>query len=62
MDPTMWRSIDMHYLGIIHHLPCDLEKMCRHVVGQSCGQLVDISVEYYGTDDLLASSTLLIGT
>ncbi|KAI9122507.1 hypothetical protein K1719_006347 [Acacia pycnantha] len=51
-DPTMWRAIDMQNLGD-PDMPYDLEIMCRHAVGRSCGQLVDINVEYFGTDDLL---------
>ncbi|KAK4254601.1 hypothetical protein QN277_009959 [Acacia crassicarpa] len=52
-DPTMWRVIDMQNLGDLHDMPYDLEIMCRHAVDRSRGQLVDINVEYFGTDDLL---------
>ncbi|KAK4254600.1 hypothetical protein QN277_009958 [Acacia crassicarpa] len=52
-DPTMWRAIDMRNLGDLHDMPYDLEIMCRHAVDRSCGQLVDINVEHFGTDDLL---------
>ncbi|KAI9122501.1 hypothetical protein K1719_006341 [Acacia pycnantha] len=52
-DPTMWRTIDMQNLGDFCNMPYDLEIMCRHAVDRSCGQLVDINVEYFGTDDLL---------
>lgn len=31
----------------------DLEKMCRHAVDRSAGQLQDINIEYFATDDLL---------
>jgi hypothetical protein len=40
-DPSMWRAVHMHD----PLAPYDLEKMCRHAVDRSCGQLVDINVE-----------------
>ncbi|KAK8662006.1 hypothetical protein V6N13_091594 [Hibiscus sabdariffa] len=51
-DPSMWRSIDMRNLGerdkdYVH------EKMCVHAVDRSCGHLLDINIEYFGTDELL---------
>ncbi|XP_054776348.1 F-box protein SKIP19-like isoform X1 [Prosopis cineraria] len=52
-DPTMWRAIDMQNPGDLHDMPYDLGIMCRHAVDRSCGQLVDINIEYFGTDDLL---------
>ncbi|XP_059665995.1 putative F-box/LRR-repeat protein 23 [Cornus florida] len=51
-DPAMWRTIDMHYLGD-GDMDYDLEKMTRHAIDRSCGQLVDINIEYFGTDELL---------
>ncbi|KAL5577320.1 hypothetical protein UlMin_019019 [Ulmus minor] len=32
----------------------DLEKMCRHAVDRSSGQLFDITLEHFGDDDLIA--------
>ncbi|XP_028759197.1 F-box protein SKIP19 [Neltuma alba] len=52
-DPVIWRTIDMQNLGDLHIMPDDLEILCRRAVDRSCGQLVDINVEYFGTDDLL---------
>lgn len=52
-DVTMWRVIDMRNLGDLWALPYDLVKMCRHAVDRSKGQLEDINIEYFGTDDLL---------
>ena len=52
-DPSMWRAIDMQNLGDLHHIPYDLEKMCIHAIDRSCGQLQDINIEYFGTDELL---------
>ncbi|KAG8639201.1 F-box protein SKIP19 isoform X2 [Manihot esculenta] len=52
-DPSMWRSIDMRNLGDLWDMDYDLEKMCRHAVDRSSGGLVDIDIQYFGTDDLL---------
>ncbi|KAG2684676.1 hypothetical protein I3843_10G084100 [Carya illinoinensis] len=52
-DLSMWRKIDMRNLGDLWDMPYDLETMCRHAVDRSCGQLVDINVEYFDTDELL---------
>ncbi|XVE94242.1 hypothetical protein REPUB_Repub01dG0264700 [Reevesia pubescens] len=56
-DPSMWRSIDMWNLGDLHDMPYSLEKMCMHAIDRSCGGLVDINIEYFGTDDLLTYIT-----
>lgn len=52
-DPAMWRVVNMENLGDLFAMPYDLEKMCRHAVDRSEGQLVDINVEHFGTDELL---------
>ncbi|XVF00508.1 hypothetical protein REPUB_Repub04eG0007200 [Reevesia pubescens] len=49
----MWRSIDMWNLGNLHAVRYDLEKMCMNAIDRSCGGLVDINIEYFGTDELL---------
>ncbi|KAB1222725.1 F-box protein SKIP19 [Morella rubra] len=49
-DPSMWRAVDMRNLG---DLPYELEKMCQHAVDRSGGELADINIEYFGTDELL---------
>ncbi|XP_062094874.1 putative F-box/LRR-repeat protein 23 [Humulus lupulus] len=51
-DPLMWRTIDMRILGDTD-TDLDLEKMCSDVVDRSCGQLVDINIEDFGTNELL---------
>ncbi|XVE94241.1 hypothetical protein REPUB_Repub01dG0264600 [Reevesia pubescens] len=56
-DPSMWRSIDMRNLGDLSAMPYDLEKMCIHAIDRSCGGLVDINIEYFGTDELLTYIT-----
>ena len=52
-DPLMWRTIDMRNDGFLRGYDFSLEKMCRHAVDRSSGELEDINVEYFGTDDLL---------
>ncbi|XP_062163008.1 putative F-box/LRR-repeat protein 23 [Alnus glutinosa] len=53
-DPSMWRAVHMrNSLAPYWEFPYHLEKMCRHAVDRSCGQLVDINVENFGTDELL---------
>lgn len=52
-DPSMWRSIDMRNLGDSRFLYYHLEKMCVHAIDRSCGGLVDISIEDFGTDEFL---------
>ncbi|KAL1188340.1 F-box protein SKIP19 [Cardamine amara subsp. amara] len=49
-DPSIWRKIDMHYLGAMYY---DLEIMCRHAIDRSQGGLVEIDVWEFGTDELL---------
>lgn len=43
----------MRNLGDLWDMDYDLEKMCRHAVDRSSGGLVDIDIQYFGTDDLL---------
>ncbi|QHN79044.1 putative F-box/LRR-repeat protein 23 [Arachis ipaensis] len=53
-DPLMWRTINMCDIRIRNAVEYKLvEKMCRHAIDRSCGQLEDISIKYFGTDDLL---------
>lgn len=52
-DPLMWRKIDMQNDGDLEAMDYDLEEMCRHAVDRSSGYLVDINIEYFGTDELL---------
>lgn len=49
-DPAMWRAIDLSNIDDMSYNP---EIICRHAVDRSQGQLLDINVEYFGTDDLL---------
>jgi uncharacterized protein YbdZ (MbtH family) len=51
-DPSMWRAVDMSNADNYWN-DYDLERMCRDAVDRSCGQLVDINLEYFGTDELL---------
>ena len=49
----MWRTIEMHNLDDLWIMPYDPEKMCRNAVDRSSGQLVDINLEFFVSDDLL---------
>ncbi|CAM8987998.1 unnamed protein product [Rhodiola kirilowii] len=51
-DPSMWRSIVM-LSGRGLHKWFDVEKMARHAVDRSCGQLVDISIGHLPTDGFI---------
>ena len=51
-DPAMWRVIDMENLQGLAN-PRALEKMCMNVIDRSQGQLVDLSIEHFPTDDLI---------
>ncbi|KAL6198452.1 hypothetical protein ACLB2K_028241 [Fragaria x ananassa] len=59
-DPLTWRKIDMHNDGDLEDMDYDLEEMCRHAVVRSAGNLVDINIEYFGTDELLEYITLFL--
>ncbi|XP_047308392.1 F-box protein SKIP19-like [Impatiens glandulifera] len=52
-DPTLWRSIDMRNTGDFQDMPYDLVEMTKHAIDRSCGQLLDINLEYFGNNDLL---------
>ncbi|XP_062006850.1 F-box protein SKIP19-like, partial [Rosa rugosa] len=52
-DPLIWRKIDMRNDGDLEDMDYDLEEMFRHAVNRSSGNLVDINIEYFGTDELL---------
>lgn len=51
-DPFLWRVIDMHNSGDLNSFD-HLEIMCKHAVDRSCGQLVEINIEHFGSDELL---------
>ncbi|KAF1867315.1 hypothetical protein Lal_00049744 [Lupinus albus] len=52
-DPTMWHTIDMRNSYAPNDMEFDLEMMCRHAIDRSYGNLVDITLDYFGSDDLL---------
>ncbi|POO04155.1 LRR domain containing protein [Trema orientale] len=45
-DPLVWRTIDMYNIGE-SGLDMNLDRLCRLAVDRSCGQLVDITIEYF---------------
>lgn len=51
-EPLMWTTVDMRKLGD-PDVDDDLEKMCRYAVDQSRGGLLNLNIEYFGTDELL---------
>ncbi|CAF2116317.1 unnamed protein product [Brassica oleracea var. botrytis] len=51
-DPSMWRKIDMRNLG--DHGDMYYEKLCRHAVDLSQGELVEIDIWHFGSDSLLS--------
>ncbi|GFP81206.1 F-box protein skip19 [Phtheirospermum japonicum] len=51
-DPAMWRVIDMRNSGDDLEI-VNLDILCRRAVDRSLGELIDINIEYFGTDDLL---------
>ncbi|KAF4355420.1 hypothetical protein G4B88_020321 [Cannabis sativa] len=51
-DPLMWQTIDMHNDGD-PNTDLDLEQMCCDVVDRNYGQLLDINIEYFESDELL---------
>ncbi|KAK2393869.1 putative F-box/LRR-repeat protein [Trifolium repens] len=51
-DPFLYRTIDMRNLGEPDYT-LDLKALCHRAVDYSCGHIIDIDIEYFGTDDLL---------
>ncbi|KAM5566031.1 hypothetical protein ABKV19_019829 [Rosa sericea] len=55
-DPMMWRIIDMgndYYMDIRNCRPFYWYSLCKSAIGRSCGNLVDINIENFGTNSLL---------
>ncbi|KAK6150123.1 hypothetical protein DH2020_017648 [Rehmannia glutinosa] len=52
-EPSLLRVIDMKIPDDGREIYCDLDNTCRRAVDRSQGQLIDINIEYYGTDELL---------
>ncbi|XP_010244531.1 PREDICTED: F-box protein SKIP19 [Nelumbo nucifera] len=50
-EPLVWLAIDLRYPW--PDMDIDLEKVARHAIDRSCGQLVEFSVDYICTDELL---------
>ncbi|KAI3709980.1 hypothetical protein L2E82_39753 [Cichorium intybus] len=52
-NPEMWKVIVMHN-PVDHYADhYNLERLTEQVVDLSCGELIDISIEGFGTDELL---------
>ncbi|OUZ99396.1 F-box domain [Macleaya cordata] len=53
-EPQLYRLVDMrNRWDLFDGDEYDMEKMAREAVDRSCGQLVEFSVEHFGTDELL---------
>ncbi|KAL5097018.1 hypothetical protein RYX36_001345 [Vicia faba] len=52
-DPFLYRTINMPNLGEPEN-NSDLEILCHRAIDYSCGDSIDINIEYFGTDDLLS--------
>ncbi|XP_058741086.1 putative F-box/LRR-repeat protein 23 [Vicia villosa] len=50
-DPSMWRTIRMN-MDLTYNRAC-WKKICHTAVGRSRGQLEDVNIKYFATDDLL---------
>jgi hypothetical protein len=54
-DPFMWRTIGMTRRSRSRYYADEnLVKICRIAIDRSCGQLENIDIQDFGTDDLLA--------
>ncbi|KAL3643700.1 hypothetical protein CASFOL_014515 [Castilleja foliolosa] len=51
-EPSLWRVIDIYcyYPGLSYDTR---HRICRHAVDRSKGELIDINIEFFCTDDLL---------
>lgn len=53
-DPKMWRTIDMrNKLDLDTYKPFYFHFLCETAIARSCGNLVDINIENFGTNELL---------
>ncbi|XP_047308236.1 putative F-box/LRR-repeat protein 9 [Impatiens glandulifera] len=51
-DPALWRSIDMS--NINHsYTSYEMFEIIKQAIDRSCGQLIDLNLEYYCNDDIL---------
>lgn len=40
-------------INVVNDREAAVGRLCRHAVDRSCGGLLDINIDYFGTDDLL---------
>lgn len=58
-DPTMWQVVDIRYSDNfpyndrVSNYDSKLEVVAKEAVDLSCGQLIDLTIERFGSDDLL---------
>lgn len=53
-DHSLWRTIDMRGEGFGLEMDSELVKMCMHAIDRSQGELVDLNIECFCSDDLLS--------
>ncbi|KAM7266567.1 hypothetical protein ACFE04_004464 [Oxalis oulophora] len=51
-DPSMWRHIDMSNLNDLD-ANYNLKKLCFHLIDRCQGNLIDISIDYFASYDIL---------
>ncbi|XP_050365453.1 putative F-box/LRR-repeat protein 21 [Argentina anserina] len=58
-DPRNWRTINMCDVSVYDKSPSQyrFNILCRQAIDLSCGNLVDISIHNFGSDDLLKHIT-----
>ncbi|KAJ9565917.1 hypothetical protein OSB04_001883 [Centaurea solstitialis] len=49
-DPEMWKVIDMHHIRYTNY---DIEKLTKQALHRSGGELIDITLDSFVTEDLL---------
>jgi F-box/leucine-rich repeat protein 2/20 len=52
-DSFLYHTIDMPSIGTDLGMDWYLELLCKRAVDYSSGQVTDINIEYFGTDDVL---------
>ncbi|KAI3758708.1 hypothetical protein L6452_06279 [Arctium lappa] len=52
-DPAMWKVIEINHCFHASDKDAVIEKLSKHAVHRSCGELIDISLNRFCTDDLL---------
>ncbi|MED6175131.1 hypothetical protein PIB30_075537 [Stylosanthes scabra] len=54
MEPSTWHTVDMRPFGHPKFMDYQLDRLCRRAICRSRGKLVDITIEYFASDELLS--------